>query len=385
MTRLSAEHRCSGRSDKGRRKMRNTFGSNVAVTLFGESHGEAIGCVLDGLAPGIKIDEKYIAEKLALRRPAGVISTARREKDEYKIVSGVFGGFTTGAPLCIVIPNADIKSSDYDELKNLARPGHADLTAQIKYNGFQDYRGGGHFSGRLTAPIVAAGAICLSALEAKGIKIATHISAVAGIRDRRFDPVRPETEDLDRLYFPLLDREKEQEMRSAIESAANEGDSVGGELETAVTGLPAGLGEPWFDSAESLLSHALFSIPAVKGIEFGAGFGFETMKGSEVNDPISVKEGKISTLTNNNGGINGGITNSMPLIFRLAVKPTPSIAKAQQTVDMRVPENASLELKGRHDPCIVHRARAVADAVTAIVICDLLAARYGTDYLAKED
>ncbi len=363
--------------------MKNTFGNSVCVTIFGESHGKAIGCVIDGLAPGIKISDEYIEKKLALRRPAGKISTARREKDNYEIVSGVFNSRATGTPLCIIIPNEDVRSSDYDSVKLTARPGHADLTAQIKYRGFQDYRGGGHFSGRVTAALVAAGAVCQSALESKGITVATHISAIGSVKDRRFDPVSPETDGLSDSAFPVLDKDVEEKMKSVIESAAAKGDSVGGELETAVTGIPAGLGEPWFDTVEGMLSHALFSVPAVKGIEFGAGFGFESMNGSEANDPISSRGGAPVTLTNNNAGINGGITNGMPIIFRLAVKPTPSISQPQQSIDLETFESETLEVKGRHDPCIVHRARAVADAVTSIVLCDLLAEKFGVDYLGE--
>ena len=362
--------------------MKNTFGTNFTVTLFGESHGSEIGCVLDGLAPGIEIDDEYINKKLALRRPTGNISTARREKDEWRIVSGVFEGKTTGAPLCIVIPNADVRSGDYDEMKNLARPGHADLTAHIKYHGFNDYRGGGHFSGRLTAPLVAAGAICSLALGRKGIEIATHISRAGYVKDKLFNPVLPETQGLADKYFAVIDPGAEALMRAEIEKAAQAGDSIGGELETAITGLPAGLGEPWFDTAEGMLAHAMFSIPAVKGVEFGAGFGFSAMTGSRANDPIITGDDGYATVTNSNGGINGGITNGMPVIFRLAVKPTPTISSRQNTVDLASGKETVIEAKGRHDPCIVHRARAVADAMAAITVYDLLAVRYGTEYFA---
>lgn len=364
--------------------MKNTFGNNISLTLFGESHGEAIGAVLDGLAPGIPVDRDEIARYLTLRRPAGKISTSRSEADEFSIVSGVFEGYTTGTPICIIIPNTDTRSRDYSKTADLARPGHADYTAECKYHGYQDYRGGGHFSGRITAPLVAAGAILISALRAKGIKIGTHIASLAGIRDRRFDESRAE-EEIDALNsspFALLDPSVEEKMVAEILSAKAELDSVGGVLETMVTGMPAGVGEPWFDSVEGMLSHALFSIPAVKGVEFGGGFALSEMRGSEVNDALRISGDRIITETNNNGGINGGITNGMPISFKVAIKPTPSIARAQNTVNMAKNENAVLELIGRHDPTIVHRARVVVDCVTALVLSDMLAGRYGTDWLS---
>ena len=367
--------------------MKNTFGNNISLTLFGESHGSEIGAVLDGLAPGIKVDEELINHQLLLRRPSGSISTARVESDKFRIVSGVFEGYTTGAPICIIIPNENTSSKDYSKTKDLARPGHADYTARCKYHGFEDYRGGGHFSGRLTAPIVAASAIIIGALREKGIYIGTHIASLHGINDKKFD-LNCITEDINKLCsseFAVLDKEIEGKMKDEIVKARAEGDSLGGVLETAVAGLPAGLGEPWFDSAESMLAHAMFSIPAVKGVEFGAGFDMASMKGSEANDPFRMDGDKVLTLTNNNGGINGGITNGMPVTFRVAVKPTPSIFKEQNTVDMKKAENATLSLVGRHDPAIVHRARVVVDSMTALVVADLLTGRYGTDFLASGD
>ncbi|MBQ8387521.1 MAG: chorismate synthase [Clostridia bacterium] len=366
--------------------MKNTFGTSIAVTLFGESHGEAIGAVLDGLAPGIEIDEALIREKLSQRRPSGKISTPRVEADEFSIVSGVFDGRTTGTPLCIIIPNTNKKSGDYDRVARLARPGHADYTAECKYHGFQDHRGGGHFSGRLTAALVAAGAILLGALERRGIRVATHISALGSVCDRGFNgnDLENDIKKLNGSTFAVLDDGAAEAMRAEILAAAEEGDSVGGVLETVVCGLPAGVGEPWFDTVEGLLAHAMFSIPGVKGVEFGAGFGISKLRGSEANDPFRAGEGGAVTLTNNNGGINGGITNGMPVVFRCAVKPTPSIFKAQQTVDVKSGENAELTLTGRHDPAIVHRARAVVDCMTALTLADLLAQRYGTDWLAGE-
>ena len=365
--------------------MKNTFGSSLKITLFGESHGEMIGAVLDGLAPGIKVDHELIKRKLDQRRPSGKISTARVEADEYKIVSGEYEGYTTGTPLCILIPNKNTKSADYSEVARLARPGHADLTAEYKYHGYQDHRGGGHFSGRLTAALVAAGAIVTAALEKKGIYIGTHISSLAGIRDRGFGDVKSDIDKLNGAVFAVLDTAAEEKMRAAIEAAAAEGDSVGGVLETYAVGMPEGVGEPWFDSIESTLSHALFSIPGIKGVEFGAGFGITELRGSEANDAIVSENGKIITKTNNNGGINGGITNGMPIVFRCAVKPTPSIFKEQKTVDIKSGENAVLALRGRHDPAIVHRARAVVDCVTALALADALTARYGTDFLGETE
>lgn len=363
--------------------MKNTFGNSITLTLFGESHGEAIGAVLDGLCPGIAIDHEYIKKRLSLRRPSGKISTARVEADEYKIVSGVFNGYTTGTPLTIIIPNTNTQSKAYTP--EIPRPGHADYTAECKYHGFQDYRGGGHFSGRITAPIVAAGAILSLALMQKGIYVGTHVSSLYTEKDRGFgDDILSDITALSEMTFPVLDRDAAERMRKIAEDAAAEGDSVGGVLETVVVGCPAGVGEPWFDTVEGMLSHALFSIPAIKGVEFGDGFGLASLKGSEANDPISYEDGKVVTVTNRNGGINGGITNGMPIRFRCAVKPTPSIYKAQSSINMKTAENTTLEIKGRHDPAIIHRARIVVDSITALVIADMLAVRYGTDWLAEK-
>ncbi|MBQ3107130.1 MAG: chorismate synthase, partial [Firmicutes bacterium] len=347
------------------------------------SHGPEIGAVIDGLAPGIPVDEDYIASRLTLRRPKGRISTARQEQDPFRIVSGVYNGKTTGTPICILIPNNSTKSKDYESTRWLARPGHADYTAYCKYHGFEDYRGGGHFSGRLTAALVAAGAICTAALQARGITIGTHIARCAGISDRSFGDLSADLEVLQTAEFAVLDETAARSMRTAMEEAAAEGDSVGGILETAVTGVPAGVGEPWFDSVESLLSHILFSVPAVKGVQFGDGFALADRKGSLANDPFRMENGKVVTETNNNGGINGGITNGMPLRFSCVIKPTPSIYKAQKTVNFSTFENADLQIQGRHDPAIIHRARIVVDSVTALALCDLLTGRYGTDWLAS--
>lgn len=363
--------------------MKNTFGHNVAVTLFGESHGASIGAVVDGLAPGLPVDEDFIAAMLIRRRPQGGISTTRHEADRFVIESGVFEGKTTGTPVCIRIPNEDTRSADYTDQRRLARPGHADYTAACKYHGYEDYRGGGHFSGRITAALVAAGALVIQALAAKGIHVATHISRLGGVEDRSFADLGADMDKLAAGGFPVLDPSAEAAMIERILNSKENKDSVGGVLETVVTGLPAGVGEPWFDTVEGVLSHALFSIPAIKGVEFGSGFALADMTGSAANDAFRAVDGQTVTVTNHNGGINGGITNGMPIVIRCAVKPTPTIGLCQDTVDLTEGTNARLEAKGRHDPCIVHRAAVVADCVVALALCDLLAGRYGTDWLGE--
>lgn len=363
--------------------MKNTFGNNLTVTLFGESHGAAIGAVIDGIAPGITVDMDYIKKLLSLRRGLSAVSTPRREEDEPQILSGVFEGKTTGTPICIVINNADTRSKDYSATKDLARPSHADFTAECKYHGFQDYRGGGHFSGRITAALVAAAGIVIPALEKKGIVIGSHIAECAGIADKNFDDILSDVKALQGKEFAVLDDNKGAQMIEAIKKAKAEGDSVGGIVETVVTGVPAGVGEPWFDTVEGVLSHALFSVPGLKGIEFGAGFEISKMTGSTANDSFKTANGKVVTATNNAGGINGGITNGMPIVFRAAFRPTPTIAKPQDTVNIKTFEEATLEARGRHDPCIVHRAKVVVDSVTALALADLLTTRYGTDWLSE--
>ncbi len=361
--------------------MKNTFGNHIAVTLFGESHGSSIGAVVDGLCPGLPVNEEFIAAQLSRRRPAGAISTARQESDPFVIESGVFNGYTTGTPVCIRIPNTDTRSKDYAATRWLARPSHADYTANEKYHGYEDYRGGGHFSGRITAALVAAAGLVIPALAAKGIRIGTHIMRCANVADRGFDDMTADIERLNTLDFAVLDNTAANEMISRIVTAKQAGDSVGGVLETAIIGLPAGIGEPWFDTLEGMLAHGLFSIPAVKGVEFGGGFALADMTGSQANDAFCMEQDRVVTVTNNSGGIHGGISNGMPLIFRCAVKPTPTIAREQMTVDMQTGENAKLVAAGRHDPCIVHRARVVVDSVAALVISDVLTGRYGTDWL----
>ncbi len=362
--------------------MRDTFGSAIGITLYGESHGAAIGAVVNGVAAGVPVDVQFMASQMEKRRAKGKISTARTEADTVHILSGVKDGFATGSSICLQIENTNTKSADYAKTQQLLRPGHADYTAFAKYGGFQDARGGGHFSGRLTAPIVAAGSIFTRLLQTKGIIIGTHMLKCAGVSDEAFssDPKTLENQlcTLNGSDFAVLSQNAGDKMTAEIEKAAADGDSVGGVLETAITGLPAGLGEPFFDSAESILSHLLFSMPAVKGIEFGCGFSFADMRGSEANDPFCMDGGKIITSTNNNGGINGGITNGMPIILRTAIKPTPSIYKEQQTVDFAQKCDASLVINGRHDPCIAHRARIVQDSLCAIGIADIFGMEFGT-------
>lgn len=359
--------------------MKNTFGSALSLTIFGESHGPAVGAVLDGLAAGLPVDTAALAAAMDRRRARGDgLSTARTEPDEVEFLSGVHGGRTTGTAIALTIKNTNTRSGDYAKTADLLRPGHADYTAHAKYEGWQDARGGGHFSGRVTAAAVAAGALCEQVLNTLGIQVYTHIAECAGVPDA------PLPDDLSAIpplmpdHFALIDPAREEAMQAAIRKAGAEGDSVGGILETVITGLPAGVGEPWFDSVESELAHLMFAIPACKGIEFGLGFAFSDVKGSEGNDPFTMQGGQIATTTNHNGGVNGGITNGMPVVFRTVLKPTPSIYKQQQTVDYTAKQNAALQIKGRHDPCIVPRAAVVQNSLAAFAMLDLLSVRYGT-------
>jgi chorismate synthase len=350
---------------------------NIKLSLFGESHGEAIGVVIDGLMPGTELDLKNIAGEMARRSPGrSELSTAREEDDMPKIISGFFEGKTTGTPLCALIYNRDKKSGDYSKLKDLMRPGHADYSGAMHYKGFNDYRGGGHFSGRLTAPLVFAGAICKQILEKKGIQIAAHILSIKDICDKSFDEVNIENMDCKQLKnseLPLLNIAQEKAMRQAIIDAKERQDSLGGVVECMIIGVHAGIGEPFFDSIESTLSHLLFSIPAVKAVEFGCGFEMSKMFGSQCNDAFYYDEsGIVKTKTNHNGGILGGITTGMPIVFKAAVKPTPSIAKLQSTVNIKEQRGSILTITGRHDPCIVPRIVPVIEAAAAIAILDLM-------------
>ena len=356
--------------------MSSTLGETIKLSVFGESHGNGIGVVIDGLPAGKTIDMEAVLVQMKRRAPGrDKTATPRKESDAPKILSGMLGSTLTGAPLCAVIENTNTRSQDYGNLMTKPRPGHSDYTAFVKYHAANDVRGGGHFSGRITAPIVFAGAVCRQLLAEKGIKIAAHISRIGSVSDRGFDPVSIDNGLMTRLSessFALIDEAVEEKLRAEVEAARLQQDSVGGVIECAVTGLPAGIGDPMFDGVEGVIAKAVFGVPAVKGIEFGAGFSLARMRGSQSNDPFRMENGKVVTETNNCGGILGGITNGMPLIFRAAIKPTPSISQPQKTVDLQTGENAVLEIHGRHDPCIVPRAVSVIEAVTAIALSELI-------------
>lgn len=356
--------------------MSNTFGQHIKVTIFGESHGTAIGCIIDGLPAGISIDEEALRAEMARRAPGNSnLATPRKEKDAYEILSGYFNGHTTGTPLAMEIRNKSQHSSDYDILKDNMRPGHADYTGHVKYGGFNDYRGGGHFSGRITAPLTFAGAIARQVLESKGIYIGSHVTRIGHIEDQHFEPMGESKETFEILRkqkLPVLTESIGQQMEEEILAAKNEADSIGGVVECMAIGLPVGLGDPFFDSLESELAHMMFSIPAVKGIEFGDGFDLAGMHGSEANDPMAYAEGKPTVTANHNGGILGGISNGAPLLFRVAIKPTASIGKEQHTVNITTGQDTLLSVGGRHDPCIVPRAIPVIETATALVLLDTL-------------
>ncbi|MBC3797852.1 chorismate synthase [Acetobacterium tundrae] len=358
--------------------MGSTWGNKLKLSIFGESHGEGIGAVIDGLPAGIDIDLIRVQHELNRRAARGnPLATPRKEGDQIEILSGVFNGKTTGAPLAGLIRNENTRSGDYSKTKDLMRPGHADYASSIRYKGFQDYRGGGHFSGRLTAPLVFAGAIAkevLRALEPE-IGIGSRIVAIGGVKDDAIAYWK-EYQELIKGFknpaFPLYTPALEEAMKQEIIAAMEEHDSVGGIVEGFVTGLKPGIGNPFFESIESRLSSLLFSIPAVKGVTFGDGFEISAKRGSQVNDSLRISDHKIETVTNNNGGINGGISNGMPIVFRVAVKPTPSIGKEQQTINLAEKKEALLKIEGRHDPCIVIRAFPVVEAATAICLADFL-------------
>lgn len=356
--------------------MSSTYGDKIKISVFGESHGNGIGVVIDGFPAGVKIDMDKVLVQMARRAPGkDKTATPRLEKDFPNVLSGMLDGTLTGAPLCAVIQNTNTRSGDYSNLLSCPRPGHSDYAAFVKYNGANDIKGGGHFSGRITAPIVFAGAICRQILEQKGIKIAAHIASIGNVDDVSFNPVEIEDELIEELNlsaFALIDDSAEQKMRDEVEKARTSLDSVGGTIECAVTGIEAGFGDPMFDGVEGVIAKAVFGVPAIKGIEFGKGFELSKMRGSQSNDPFRYKDGKVVTETNNMGGILGGITNGMPVIFRAAVKPTPSISQKQKTVDLQKKENAELEIHGRHDPCIVPRAVPVIEAVTALAIINIM-------------
>jgi chorismate synthase len=379
------------------------WGDNIKISVFGESHGLAVGVVIDGLPPGIPLDTRKIDFEMKRRRPGqNIYTTQRTETDKVEIVSGFFNGFTTGTPLCGIIKNNDKRSTDYEDIKNIMRPGHADYTGFVRYNGFGDYRGGGHFSGRLTAPIVFAGAIANQYLEQKGIVIGTHLLQIGNIQDESIDSVNVTTKQLQlfrSMSFPVVNEQVQDKMKEEINAARMECDSVGGILETSIINLPAGIGAPIFDSVESRLSAFVFSIPGVKGIEFGTGFKLSSMRGSDANDEFYISKDKAGcstvnlncsdtynreiskntpenniprTRTNHSGGINGGITNGMPVLFRTCIKPTSTISKPQHTINIDTMQETEHIFKGRHDPCIAVRAVPVIDAAAALVVMDLL-------------
>ena len=363
--------------------MASNIGNRVRLSIFGESHGSAIGCVIDGLPAGEALDWGEILTQMARRAPGrDKTSTPRQESDTPELLSGTLGSAeegdlrTTGAPLAMLIRNRNTRSGDYAELARLPRPGHADYPGFVRYQGFNDVRGGGHFSGRLTAPLVFAGAVCKQILRRRGVHVGGHILEIAGVRDRRFDPVAVNGGMLEALSarpFSLLDPAVEAAMREKVEAARMDCDSVGGIVEAAATGLPAGLGSPLFEGMENRLAALLFGVPAVKGVEFGEGFGFAGLRGSEANDPYAYDQnGRVTATANHNGGLLGGITNGMPLILRAAVKPTSSIARPQRTVDLVSGREAELAVRGRHDPCIVPRALPVVEAAVCFVLLDAM-------------
>ncbi len=351
--------------------MSSSYGENIRVTVFGQSHSAGIGVTMEGIPAGNEIDFERLNEFLTRRAPGqNAWSTARKEADCPEFLSGVFEGKTCGAPITAIIRNNDTRSKDYTQLKITPRPGHADYTASVKYHGCQDYRGGGHFSGRLTAPLCIAGGICLQLLEREGIRILSRIASIGDVKDEGLL-----TESTAAKEFPVVNDKRGAAMRELIAAKRAEGDSVGGVVECVVTGLPVGLGDPMFGGMENRIAAIIFGIPAVKGIEFGAGFNAARMTGSENNDAYEIREGAVTAKTNNAGGILGGITNGMPLTFRAAFKPTPSIAKAQDSVNLETNENTVLEISGRHDPCIVPRAVPVVEAAAAIAVYDALLSR----------
>lgn len=352
----------------------NIWGENFRISIFGESHGEGIGVVIDGIPSGFLLDTGKISAQMKRRAPGrNKMSTPRAEADEVKILSGLFNDKTTGTPLCGVIFNTNTRSKDYRP--QLIRPGHADYTAIKKYGESRDFRGGGHFSGRITAPLVFAGAIARQIIENMGVKIGAHIAAIGEQKDEMFDPISIDEgvlKSLSEKDFPVIDENAGEKMKNIIEEHRRDKNSVGGIVECGICGIPAGVGEPFFDSVESRIASMMFSIPAVKGIEFGLGFDFAKSNGRFANDEFYIDGDKIKTYTNNNAGINGGITNGMPIVFRVAVKPTPSVASKQRTVDVEKNENTTIEVCGRHDPCIVHRAVAVVENAAAIVMADMM-------------
>lgn len=353
--------------------MSSMMGNKIKISVFGQSHSKAIGVVIDGLPAGKKIDMEKIMAFMERRAPGrNAYSTKRFETDKPEILSGLVNDITCGAPLCMVIYNENQKSADYNNIMDTPRPSHADYSAYIKHNGFNDVSGGGHFSGRLTAPLCFAGAVCMQILEDMGVSVQAHILSIKNIKDDKFNPINVENYNIDKKEFPVINDNKGEQMKAEIEKAKLMCDSVGGIIECAVTGVKAGFGDPMFDGVENMLAKNIFGIPAVKGIEFGNGFEATTLYGSENNDAFCIENGEIRTKTNNAGGINGGITNGMPILFNVAIKPTPSISKMQNSVSLKDKTEKELEIVGRHDPCIVQRAVPVIEAVTALTILDIV-------------
>ena len=356
--------------------MSSIWGNKIKVSVFEESHGAVIGATIDGLPSGVSVDQEAVAFEMKRRAASSSrLATPRKEADEVEIVSGFFEGKTTGTPLTGIICNGNTRSKDYARTKDLMRPGHADYSGWVRYSGFQDYRGGGHFSGRLTAPLVFAGAVAKAALAqvAPEVKIGSRILSIGSVWDKKdLKPGEYAALRYENPMFPLYTKTLEEAMKDEILDAIKDQDSVGGVIEGYVTGMPAGVGDPLFDSVESRLSALLFSVPAVKGVEFGLGFDITGLRGSVANDPFYMDGSRVKTTTNNNGGINGGITNGMPIVYRAAFKPTASIAQPQKTVNMATSEDAEIEIQGRHDPCIVLRACPVVEAVTALCMLDFL-------------
>jgi len=348
----------------------NVFGDKIKLSIFGESHGAGIGIILDGLPVGETLDMDEILRQMARRAPgASALTTSRKEADAPEILSGLFDGHTTGAPLAAIIRNTDTRSKDYDPTH--PRPGHADLAAYLKYGGFSDYRGGGHFSGRITAPLVFAGAVCAQILARWDVTVGAHIAAIHNVLDDRFkDPTAEQLTRLSHSPLPLLREDRRAEMETAILEARQAGNSVGGVIECCAVGVPAGLGSPFFGSMESRISAMMYAIPGVKGVSFGAGFDIAAMTGLEANDPIRTDGFNFSTTSNHSGGLNGGITNGMPVILQVAMRPTPSIHQEQETVDLNKMENTTLTIQGRHDPCIAIRAVPVVEAGLAVCLLD---------------
>jgi len=351
--------------------MGNSLGKVFTVTSFGESHGPVVGAIVDGCPAGLPLTEADIQDEVDKRKPGATGTTSRIEDDKVEILSGIFNGKTTGAPLCLLIHNKDVDSSAYEEIKSLPRPGHADYTAFMKYGGFNDYRGGGRFSGRITATFVMAGAVARKLLANLNVEILAHTVEIGGIRANPagIDEIR---EKAAKSQLRCADTTAAEEMSELIDRVQVEGNSIGGIVECIALNVPTGVGEPVFDTIEGELAKALFAIPAIKGIEFGSGFRVAKERGSENNDPFTVNMGEIVTITNNSGGILGGISNGMPVVVRAAVKPTPSISRPQQTVNLQNMENTTIEIKGRHDTCIVPRAVAVVEAMVAVTLCDLV-------------